>query len=91
MGRSIKTRIKENNMDIQHGRIKKSTIFEYSHTSSHHMHLEDSWVLANIPHHYKIKIQVALEIKRFDNNINYDGGLKLKEVWKHIFHHSKNN
>jgi predicted GIY-YIG superfamily endonuclease len=54
--RSIKTRLKEHNIDIQHGRIKQSAIVEHSHTSSHHICLENSRVLAKIPHHYKIKI-----------------------------------
>jgi hypothetical protein len=44
--------------------------------------LEDSRVLTKIPHYYERKIREALEIERFDNNINHDDGLKLKEAWK---------
>ena len=53
--------------------------------------LEDSKVLEKIPHYYKRKIREALEIERFDNNVNRDDGLKLKEAWKPVVHHIKTN
>ena len=79
-GRSIKARLKEHNADIHHGRIKQSAITEHSHASKHHICLEDLKVLAKILHYYKQKIREALEIERFDNNVNRDDGLKLKEA-----------
>ena len=89
LGHSIKTRLKEYNTYIHHGRIKKSSITE--HTSNHEICLEDSKVLPKIPHYYKWKIREDLEIERFDNNVNRDDGLKLKEAWKQVVHHIKTN
>ena len=88
---SIKTRLKEHNVDIHHGRIKKYAITKHSHTSNHHICLEYSKVLAKIPDYYKQKIKEALEIERFDNNVNRDDALKVKEAWKPVVHHKKTN
>ena len=49
-GRSMKTRLKEHNIDIHHGRIKKSAITEQSHASKHQICWEDLKVLEKISH-----------------------------------------
>jgi hypothetical protein len=78
-------------MDIHHERIKKSTITKHSHISNRHICVQDLRVVAKIPHYYKMKIKEALEIKRFETNINHCDGLKLKEAWKLVLQHIKNN
>jgi hypothetical protein len=54
------------------------------------MCLEDSKVLATIPHYYKRKIREALETEKFAN-INRDHGLNLREAWKPVVQLIKNN
>ena len=90
-GRSIKARIKEHMADIKHGRTKQSVVVEQYHDTKHHVCLEDTKVLATIPHHYKRKIREALEIEKCRNNFNRDDGLKLKEAWKPVVHIFRNN
>ena len=88
---SIKTRLKEHNTDIHHGRIKQFAITKHSHDSKHQICLEDLKVLEKIPHYYKRKIREGLEIEIFYNNVNRDDGMKLKEGWKPIMHHIQTN
>lgn len=47
---SIKTRLKEHITYTHNGRIKKYSILERSRTSNHPICLEDSRVLAKVPH-----------------------------------------
>ena len=63
-GRSIKARIKEHMADIKRGRTKQSVVVEHYHNTKHHICLEGTEVLANIPCHYKTKIPEALEIEK---------------------------
>ena len=73
IGCSIKTRLKEPSVNIQnihHDRINKSIVVEHLYTSSHHMCLEESRVLARILYYYKRKIREAIKIEKNDNNIN---------------------
>ena len=53
IGCSMKTRLKEHNTNIHHGRIKQSSITEHSHASKHQICLEDSKVVEKILHYYK--------------------------------------
>ena len=85
IGCSIKTRLKEHSVDIQHERIKNSATAEHSHTTKHHICLEESRVLAIVPNYYKRKIREAIEIEKCTKNFNRDDGLKLKEAGKPIF------
>ena len=39
---------------------------------------EDSKVIAKIPQYYRRKVREALEIKKIENNFNWDDGLRLK-------------
>ena len=83
-GRSIATRLKEHNADLQQERIKNSAIVEYSHNIKHHICLENSKVLAIVPNYYKRKVREAIEIEKCMRNFNCDDGLRLKETWKPI-------
>ena len=78
-GCSIKTRLKEHGVDIQHCRIKNPVIAQHSCNTKHHICLEKAEALATIPHHFKRKIREALEIEKYPNNLNRDDGLKLND------------
>ena len=77
-GRSTKTRLKEDDPDINHSRAKNSVIAQQSCNTKHHICLEKEEVLATVPHQFKRKIREVVEIEKYPNNMNQDDGLKLK-------------
>ena len=91
IGHSILTRLKENNADIIHGRIKNSALAEHSITSKHHILMEDAKVITNIDHYTRRRVREVIEIEKHPLNINQDDRWKLSRTWDPIINQIKNS
>ena len=80
-GRSFRIRLKEHGADIRNERTRTSALAEHVTKTKHHIFLEDTKILAKEDHHFKRKFREALEILKFPNNLNRDGGLEVSTSW----------
>jgi predicted GIY-YIG superfamily endonuclease len=80
-GRSFHTRIKEHGADIKNEWTCTSALVEHSLTMKHHVHLEDTKILAREDHLLKRRIREAIKIIKNPNNLNRDNGLEISDSW----------
>ena len=87
----MKTRLKEHSADIHHGRIKQSAITEHSHASKGSDLFGRFESAGKNPALLQVKNKRGFGFETFNNKVNRDDGLKLKEAWKPVVHHIKTN
>ena len=80
-GCSFRIWLKEHGANIRNERTRTSALAEHVAKTKHHIFLEDTKILAKEDHHFKRKLREALEILKFPNNLNRDGGLEVSTSW----------
>jgi hypothetical protein len=72
--------LKEYTFDIYIDCTYKSTLGDHSHNIYHHICMDNKRLLVREEHYMKRRIREAIEIKKRDNTLNKDKGLKLSNV-----------
>lgn len=80
MGRSIETRLKEQNADVRHNRYKKSALAKHSHITQHHICLENAMVITKEDNLTKRKVREKIEINMTQECLNRDDGTRLSNT-----------
>lgn len=78
---SIYQRIQEHTRDLRNCRTHFSALVKHAKLMKHHIHLEDSKVLAGVHHFHHRKLTEVLEIEKRINTLNRDDGWKINSLW----------
>lgn len=86
---SIKTRLREHCLDINHCRKKKLAVADHSLNNNHHICIEESKVVALEEHYRRRQVREEIKIEKHLIFFNKDDSLILSESWKPIIHDLK--
>lgn len=79
--RPINQRIKEQVVDIKHGRSHSLALVEHAEKTKHHICIEEAKVIANISLFHHRKFKEAIEIEWRPSNLNRDDQWKISHCW----------
>ena len=89
MARSIETRIREHEKDVDYERTEKSAVAEHAKQKDHTINFNGVNILSKEKHYGKRMIKEAIEIEKCPKNFNREDGWRISNAWKTIIHEAR--